>query len=159
MNKNKRRTFRSKILSHIALPLILIMAGVYAVNAWFSYLSTEKRLYHSLTQEVGHSAYRLQRLLEYAQANTQGLADFIGFLSSKEDINDAEKLKHVLINRLQRNPDFFGSAVAFKPNTFTTRKLFSPYVYRDGLDNSELHYLDIGVEGYDYTDGTWDWWS
>ena len=159
MNKNELRTFRSKILSRIALPLILIMAGVYAVNAWFSYLSTEKRLYHSLTQEVGHSAYRLQRLLEYAQANTQGLADFIGFLSSKEDINDAEKLKHVLINRLQRNPDFFGSAVAFKPNTFTTRKLFSPYVYRDGLDNSELHYLDIGVEGYDYTDGTWDWWS
>lgn len=159
MDKSKLRTFRSRILSHIALPLILIMASVYAVNAWFSYLSSEKRLYHSLTQEASHSASRLQLLLEHAQANTQGLADFIGFLSSKEDMNDAESVKSVLMNRVKRNPDFFGSAVAFKPNTFPNRKLFSPYVYRDTSGSDDLHYLDIGAEGYDYTDGTWDWWS
>ncbi|MCU7985262.1 PAS domain S-box protein [Shewanella sp. SW24] len=159
MEKSKLRTFRSRILSHIALPLILIMASVYGVNAWFSYISTENRLYHSLTQEASHSASRLQFLLEHAQANTQGLADFIGFLSSKEDMNDTESVKSVLMNRVKRNPDFFGSAVAFKPNTFPNRKLFSPYVYRDTSGGNDLHYLDIGAEGYDYTDGTWDWWS
>ncbi|MCU8085378.1 PAS domain S-box protein [Shewanella sp. SM23] len=159
MEKSKLRTFRSRILSHIALPLILIMASVYGVNAWFSYISTENRLYHSLTQEASHSASRLQFLLEHAQANTQGLADFIGFLSSKEDMNDTESVKSVLMNRVKRHPDFFGSAVAFKPNTFPNRKLFSPYVYRDTSGGNDLHYLDIGAEGYDYTDGTWDWWS
>lgn len=159
MEKSKLRTFRSRILSHIALPLILIMASVYGVNAWFSYISSENRLYHSLTQEASHSASRLQFLLEHAQANTQGLADFIGFLSSKEDMNDTESVKSVLMNRVIRNPDFFGSAVAFKPNTFPNRKLFSPYVYRDTSGGNDLHYLDIGAEGYDYTDGTWDWWS
>ncbi|MDT3282511.1 PAS domain S-box protein [Shewanella scandinavica] len=159
MEKSKLRTFRSRILSHIALPLILIMASVYGVNAWFSYISSENRLYHSLTQEASHSASRLQFLLEHAEANTQGLADFIGFLSSKEDMNDTESVKSVLMNRVIRNPDFFGSAVAFKPNTFPNRKLFSPYVYRDTSGSDDLHYLDIGAEGYDYTDGTWDWWS
>ncbi|MDT3273304.1 PAS domain S-box protein [Shewanella sp. SP2S2-4] len=159
MEKSKLRTFRSRILSHIALPLILIMASVYGVNAWFSYISSENRLYHSLTQEASHSASRLQFLLEHAEANTQGLADFIGFLSSKEDMNDTESVKSVLMNRVIRNPDFFGSAVAFKPNTFPNRKLFSPYVYRDTSGGNDLHYLDIGAEGYDYTDGTWDWWS
>ncbi|MBP6519165.1 PAS domain S-box protein [Shewanella sp.] len=159
MEKSKLRTFRSRILSHIALPLILIMASVYGVNAWFSYISSENRLYHSLTQEASHSASRLQFLLEHAQAKTQGLADFIGFLSSKEDMNDTESVKSVLMNRVKRNPDFFGSAVAFKPNTFPNRKLFSPYVYRDTSGSDDLHYLDIGAEGYDYTDGTWDWWS
>ncbi|MGI2183131.1 PAS domain S-box protein [Shewanella oncorhynchi] len=159
MEKSKLRTFRSRILSHIALPLILIMASVYGVNAWFSYISSENRLYHSLTQEASHSASRLQFLLEHAQAKTQGLADFIGFLSSKEDMNDTESVKSVLMNRVKRNPDFFGSAVAFKPNTFPNRKLFSPYVYRDTSGGNDLHYLDIGAEGYDYTDGTWDWWS
>ncbi|WMB73810.1 PAS domain S-box protein [Shewanella oncorhynchi] len=159
MEKSKLRTFRSRILSHIALPLILIMASVYGVNAWFSYISSENRLYHSLTQEASHSASRLQFLLEHAEANTQGLADFIGFLSSKEDMNDTESVKSVLMNRVKRNPDFFGSAVAFKPNTFPNRKLFSPYVYRDTSGSDDLHYLDIGAEGYDYTDGTWDWWS
>ncbi|MGL6123121.1 MAG: PAS domain S-box protein, partial [Shewanella sp.] len=159
MEKSKLRTFRSRILSHIALPLILIMASVYSVNAWFSYISSENRLYHSLTQEASHSASRLQFLLEHAQADTQGLADFIGFLSSKEDMNDPESVKSVLMNRVKRHPDFFGSAVAFKPNTFPNRKLFSPYVYRDTSGGNDLHYLDIGAEGYVYTDGTWDWWS
>lgn len=156
MGRSKLRTFRSRILSHIALPLILIMTGVYGVNAWFNYVSAEKHLYENLTQEADDLAYRLQFLLEHAQANTQSLSDFIGFLSSKDEINNAERLKWVLTKRLERNPAFFGTAVAFKPNTFPDRKLFSPYVYREG---NELNYLDIGATGYDYTDGNWDWWS
>lgn len=156
MDRSKLRTFRSRILSHIALPLILIMTGVYGVNAWFNYVSAEKHLYENLTQEADDLAYRLQFLLEHAQANTQSLSDFIGFLSSKDEINNAERLKWVLTKRLERNPAFFGTAVAFKPNTFPDRKLFSPYVYREG---NELNYLDIGATGYDYTDGNWDWWS
>ena len=113
MDKSKLRTFRSKILSHIALPLILIMAAVYGITSWFNYLSLEKRLYDHLAQQSAHSASRLQLLLEHAQTNTQGLADFIGFLADKNDINDSDKLQKVLTNRLERNPDFYGSAVAF----------------------------------------------
>lgn len=93
MDKSKLRTFRSKILSHIALPLILIMAAVYGITSWFNYLSLEKRLYDHLAQQSAHSASRLQLLLEHAQTNTQGLADFIGFLTDKNDINDSDKLQ------------------------------------------------------------------
>lgn len=156
MDKSKLRTFRSRILSHIALPLILIMATVYGITSWFNYLSIEQRLYDNLAQQSAHSASRLQFLLEHAQANTQGLADFIGFLADKNDINDSDKLQKVLTNRLERNPDFYGSAVAFKPGIFPNKKLFSPYVYRSG---NSFHYLDIGADGYDYTNGKWDWWS
>lgn len=156
MDRSKLRTFRSRILSHIALPLILIMTGVYGVNSWFKYQTLEKTLYEKLEQQASHSASRLQLILEHAQANTQGLADFIGFLSNKEGFNDIDNVKQVLMNRLERNPDFFGTAVAFKPDVFPNRKLFSPYVYRAG---EALHYLDIGAEGYDYTDGSWDWWT
>lgn len=156
MDRSKLRTFRSRILSHIALPLILIMTGVYGVNSWFKYQALEKTLYEKLEQQASHSASRLQLILEHAQANTQGLADFIGFLSNKEGFNDIDNVKQVLMNRLERNPDFFGTAVAFKPDVFPNRKLFSPYVYRAG---EALHYLDIGAEGYDYTDGSWDWWT
>ncbi|MGL4748004.1 MAG: hypothetical protein ACRCYF_09765, partial [Shewanella sp.] len=126
MDKSKLRTFRSRILSHIALPLILIMATVYGITSWFNYLSIEQRLYDNLAQQSAHSASRLQFLLEHAQANTQGLADFIGFLADKDEIDDADKLQKVLTNRLERNPDFYGSAVAFKPNTFPDKKLYSP---------------------------------
>lgn len=86
MDRSKLRTFRSRILSHIALPLILIMTGVYGVNSWFKYQALEKTLYEKLEQQASHSASRLQLILEHAQANTQGLADFIGFLSNQRGI-------------------------------------------------------------------------
>lgn len=156
MDKSKLRTFRSRILSHIALPLILVMTGVYGINIWFNYVSSEKKLYDNLQQEARHSASRLQFLLEQAESNTQGLADFLGLLADKEDIRDADKVKRVLMNRLEHNADFFGTAVAFKPDFFPDKKLFSPYVYRH---LTELNYLDIGADGYDYTDGQWDWWT
>lgn len=156
MGNSKRRTFRSKILSHIALPLILIMTVVYGVTSWFNYLSLEKRFYDNLVLQSANSASRLQLLLEHAQTNTQGIADFIGFLADKDEINNAEKLQTLLSSHLERNPDFYGSAVAFKPGIFPDKKLFSSYVYRNG---DHFGYLDIGAEGYDYTDGTWDWWS
>lgn len=156
MDRSKLRTFRSRILSHIALPLILIMTGVYGVNSWFKYQAVEKALYKKLEQQASDSAYRLQLILENAQTNTQGVADFIDFIPNKESINNVDNITRMLTNRLERNPDFYGSAVAFKPNTFADKRLFSPYVYRDGDD---FRYLDIGAEGYDYTDGSWDWWS
>lgn len=154
--KSKLRTFRSKILSHIAMPLVLIMTTAYGINNWFEYVFLEKKLYDNLAQKSTNSADRLQRQLEHAQAVTQDIADFIGFLSDKETINDADSIKRILTNHLKRNPDFYGSAVAFKANLFPDKKLFAPYVHRD---NNGLRYLDIGSEGYDYTDGTWDWWS
>ncbi|MCH1929620.1 PAS domain S-box protein [Shewanella sp. A25] len=156
MDKSKLRTFRSRILSHIALPLILIMTGVYMINAWFSYRSSEIIVYEKLSQDSAAAATRLQQLLERAQANTQGLADFITLLADKGDMNDSAKLKQMMTSRLERNPDFFGTSVAFKENTFPGKRLFAPYVHRT---ENGFNYLDIGADGYDYTDGQWDWWT
>ncbi len=113
-------------------------------------------MYDTLAQESAHSAYRLQLLLEHAQINTEGLADLIGLLPDKEELGKVDTLKQVLTNRLERNSDFFGSAIAFKPDIFPDKNRFAPYVFRDG---DSFRYLDIGSEGYDYTDGSWDWWS
>lgn len=126
MDKSKLRTFRSKILSHIALPLILIMAAVYGITSWFNYLSLEKRLYVHLAQQSAHSASRLQLLLEHAQTNTQGLADFIGFLADKNDINDSDKLQKVLTNRLERNPDFMVLPLLLNRALFSIKNFFLP---------------------------------
>ncbi|MGL5389813.1 MAG: PAS domain S-box protein, partial [Shewanella sp.] len=51
---------------------------------------------------------------------------------------------------------FFGSALAFNPELQQGGKLFAPYVYREG---EQLNSLDIGAQGYNYSDGSWDWWT
>ena len=156
MENRKLRTFRSRILSHIALPLILVMTGVYGINTWMNYVASEQRLYDQLTLDATHSASRLKQILENAQSSTQGLGDFLAYSTYAQTRVDHERLKLILMHRLERNSDFFGSAIAYRPNYFPDSKLFAPYVYRD---NHDLKYLDIGKDGYDYTDGNWSWWS
>lgn len=156
MEQGQLRTFRSKILSHIALPLIVVMTVVYGVSAWFRYQTLQTQFYSSLTQQANYAASHLQQIVDHAQDNTLALADFISLLADQEQLHDAQKLDALLRNRLERNPTFFGSALAFNPEYFKDGRLFAPYVYREG---EQFKSLDIGAQGYNYSDGSWDWWT
>ncbi|MCU7958580.1 MAG: PAS domain-containing protein [gamma proteobacterium symbiont of Bathyaustriella thionipta] len=58
---------------------------------------------------------------------------------------------------LKANSLIFGSAAAFAPYSFDKQqRLFAPYIYRAG---DGLKQMDIGKEGYDYTQPKWSWWS
>ncbi len=132
------------------------MLVVYAINASISYLSSEQRLNDRLEQQSVYATSALKLLLDSAQSTTQGFADFISFLPDKYGIGDADKIRHMQMKRLERHPEIFASAIAFKPDTFPQRKLFAPYVYRSG---NTVHYLDLATKGYDYTDGSFEWWT
>ncbi|MFV0448213.1 MAG: PAS domain S-box protein [Vibrio sp.] len=156
MGLRRPGTFRRRIFSHIALPLITIMLIIYGMNAYSGYYAAKERLLDKLTQEATYGSHRLKNLLNNAQSTTQGFADFLGTLSEQFGIEEQDKIRNILVRRLDRNPEFFGSAIAYKPGEMTQGNLFAPYVYRDG---NFVHYTDIATQGYDYTDGSWDWWS
>src|SRR5690606_10542340 len=49
----------------------------------------------------------------------------------------------------------YGAALAFEPFAFDpARRLFAPYVFDDDLKS-----IDIGALAYDYSDGSWDWYT
>lgn len=65
-------------------------------------------------------------------------------------------LYSLLDARVSNTSFIYGSAVAVEPGRFEGRERFAPYVFRspDGIKH-----MDIGVDGYDYTNGDWEWWS
>ncbi len=152
----KPRTFRRRMFFYIALPIIMIMLGIYGMNAYSGYFAAKQRLYDKLTLDATYASHRLNNILYNAQSTTQGFADFLGESSKVFGVQDQEQLRGILMRRLERNPEFLGSGIAYKPDTFPEQTLFAPYVYRE---SNFIHYMDIGTKGYDYTDGSWDWWS
>ncbi|WP_144212768.1 PAS domain S-box protein [Shewanella donghaensis] len=155
-NKRKLHSFRSRILAYIALPLILIMAVIYGFNGWINYLQHEEDVYQRLEQQASLSANHLNFVLDSVQSTTRGLTDYLTYVDSDEIYDDVEKVETLLINRLKRNPNFFGSTIAYRPNFLKNKLRYAPYAYRD--DNG-IKVMDIGQEAYDYTDGNWSWWS
>ncbi|QYJ88117.1 PAS domain S-box protein [Shewanella mesophila] len=156
MDMSRLRTFRSRILSHIALPLIAIMAIVFSINAWFNYQAEEKYIYDDLAKQADNAARRMQFFLSTAAKDTKAIADLLSDIDNEQLFGDDQKLRQLLTRRLALHPDFYGSAIAFQKNKVQGRNLYAPYVYRE---KENINVLDIGVDGYDYTDGKWDWWS
>ncbi|MEZ9139677.1 MULTISPECIES: PAS domain S-box protein [unclassified Shewanella] len=158
MDKNKQilHSFRSRILAFIALPLILIMTLVYGFNGWINYLEHEEDVYQRLEQQAVLSANHLNFVLDSVQNTTRGLSDYLTYIDSNNIYGDIEKIELLLINRLQRNPSIFGSAIAYRPNFLTDKLRYAPFAYREGND---INIIDIGAEAYDYTDGSWSWWT
>ncbi|ABZ75295.1 multi-sensor hybrid histidine kinase [Shewanella halifaxensis HAW-EB4] len=153
---SRLRTFRSRILSQIALPLIAIMAAVSSVNAWINFQDEEQDIYQHIGKIAENAALRLDHFLVTAETDTRSFAELLTEMGSREELADKAKLQLLLSHRLERHSDFYGSAIAFQKFFVEGRELFAPYAYRD---KSKISMIDIGVEGYDYTNGEWGWWS
>lgn len=150
------RTFRSRILLQIAIPLITIMTVVSGVTGWFNYQDEEKAFFTDLAEKADFAAKRLEFELSLAQRDTQTLAFDLGNLESFEHLLQPGNLYHLLTERLHRNPNFYGSAIAFQPGVLDGQKRFAPYAFRQDLS---IATMDIGQEAYDYTSGEWAWWT
>lgn len=153
---SRLRTFRSRILSQMALPLIAIMAVVFSVNAWFNYQDEEQDIYQYIGQKAESAALHLQHFLVTAETDTRSLAELLSEAGNIEVFTDEAKLQQLLTHRLELHSDFYGSAIAFRNNFIEGRKLYAPYAFRD---ENKIRVMDIGADGYDYTNGEWDWWS
>lgn len=76
-------------------------------------------------------------------------------LAARPSMNEAE-LYALLRRNLQQEPLVYGSAIAFETDAFPGRRLFSPYVHRQG---DTVRQMDIAAAAYDYTDPAWDWFN
>ncbi|ASJ97754.1 PAS domain S-box protein [Shewanella marisflavi] len=156
MDMSRLRTFRSRILVQIALPLIAIMAMVFSLYAWFNYQAEEKYLYGDLEKQAEMVARRVHYFLSFAEQDTRTFADLLGQMGHDKLFAEDAELKLLLTRRLERQTDFYASAIAFRPELTDNQKPYAPYVYRD---QAGIKMLDIGADSYDYTDGQWAWWS
>lgn len=149
------QTFRRRILSQLAVPLIVVMTVLYCIAGWLNYQNKQQHFYSQLHEQAKDAAERLSAQMQQAQSNTQTLARSLTFTNWQQDTLPVY-LFNILSERVDGNAALFGSSIAFKPGVFQATKCFAPYAYRH---NNSVATLDIGQEAYDYSSGDWEWWT
>ncbi len=146
-------TVRRAILLYTIVPVVIIFAISAASGVSFLRSRIQSQVNEQMTQvAVGYADgldYILRRLA--GETNRTAVA-----LQAIPELSEDE-LYNLLRLHVGDNPVIYGAAIAFKPYGYSKdRKLFAPYVFNSG---NGLKQIDIGTDGYDYTDGSWEWWS
>jgi len=143
---------RPKILLFVLFPLFLLFGAIQVNDIRQTSQRAETQLVESMKNRVASNANKINTQLVQASsvAHTTRNAVSAGSLSG------ANTLYGMLRKNVTDHPLVFGSAIAFEPDGFEKRKRFSPYAYRKG---KMIATMDIGVDGYDYTQPQWEWYA
>ena len=145
-----------KIKSKLFLLVLFPAFVVFGLITNYSYLGNRSaasaQIKEGLSEKAQNYASRVDSLLNQASSLAITTAHF---LTVNESMSEAA-LYEVLRHNIGDNQLIYGAAIAFEPGVFEGRKLFSPYVFREGR---LVKSIDIGIESYDYTQTQWDWYN
>lgn len=136
-------------VSPLLMLLCLVLIVVNVMN--YRHLHTEAFEQRTASYEAGtiKAASALDKMIVKVEQEAEALAAAI--TDGSLPVKDYEK---ALAEMLQRDPLFYGGAIAFAPYAFDPgRRLYAPYFARK--DNAlEFMYIE---ESYDYTDDKQEW--
>lgn len=141
-----------RLIVFLTLPLICIL--FFALWHTRSILHEESlsRVKSHLYEQVQHQAAEISAELAKIESVANVAANILNIHSQMR----VSYLKQFLSANISEIKTIYGAAVAYVPNTYKDKRLFAPYMYRDG---ETLKYIDISVDAYDYTDPQWQWWN
>jgi sigma-B regulation protein RsbU (phosphoserine phosphatase) len=115
-----------------------------------------------------------QRLIDETEQVARGLADYHA-AQIEQQLSRASKIPEDLVLTLERglltsptelegylrevivrNPEIYGSCLAFEPGTFAGKDAYGPYWYRK---DGEPAYDELGKPDYNYLDPKWEWYE
>ncbi|GGA80298.1 histidine kinase [Neiella marina] len=147
-------SFQSRIVFWIAFPILLIVVILDGIEIYLEHQRLNKQQQSHLEAITEDVASQLNDQFRLAKLTTKAV---VRFLELQGQDTTEERIDQLLYWQLQHNDLIYGSAIAFAPNRLPGRTLYSPYVYR--ADNGRTKRIDIAVDGYDYQDGSHDWWT
>jgi len=145
-------SLRLKFVLLVIAPLFVVFAAILALGLQAFEDNTRETIARELAQSAELHAAKIEVLLrEVAQVASTTARH----LSINSDIDETAAFE-ILRSNVASNPLIFGAALAFEPDEFPGRRLFGPYVYRQGKDLAEIVTTELD---YDYTRPEWDWWQ
>ena len=144
-------SLRLKLVLLILAPLFGVFAIILALGLQAFEENARERIAHELAQSAELHAERIEVLLrEVAEIATITAAH----LSIDSKISETAAFD-ILRSNVSSTPLVFGAAIAFEPGVFPGKRIFAPYVYRQGRALKEIVATELD---YDYTQPEWDWW-
>ena len=130
---------------------LLVMGGasiVFALIVTYSYVSTREIILEEAEKNARHLTLSVSRRIEQefrAVAKVPaGLAQFIEI----RGCDSTETLKELIWDLVAKNPEVFGSGIAFEPGAWNPDvRAFCPYYY---MTDEGIKYLQLASPTYDY---------
>ncbi|MCM2678737.1 PAS domain S-box protein [Echinimonas agarilytica] len=148
------QTFRGRIIACIVLPVCLVLLCVDIVNIYREY-QLEVQNKRQYVQRVSKAV--ASDLSDQIQASMKFNRSVVRFLELHGREISSLMIEKIIYWHLQVNKDAFGSAIGFVPGVLPNHELYAPYAYREGHKLSPI--MDIARDGYNYADGTHDWFT
>ena len=146
-------SIRRKILLFTVVPAVLTLALLLGINAYRLYRRQTETVNQDMTLMARRHARQIDAAMREAAQVARTTAAFVGF---SPNLSEADQYGLLRAN-VSQSEVVYGAALAFEPGEFgPARQLFCPYVHKspDGLKE-----MDIGRDGYDYTEPQWTWWN
>jgi sigma-B regulation protein RsbU (phosphoserine phosphatase) len=146
----RNRSIAFKLVFFILSSCVIIFAGIFTYNYSVSrgmlidkIEDAARNLISGTVSKIEAKILPAEKVPEYlsiAMANPEvGKDDIVGFIRAA----------------LEKNPEIYGSAIAFEPYTFNKDSAYySPYAYRK---NGKIQFTDLGTDEYAYP--KWDWYK
>lgn len=144
------------IVRKLVLVITLSSAAIFAVVLAYNYASSRAMLEKELESNARNLALSLVNRVEIELTSvaktTEGMARAIEI-----DAQGEPELLSLMRSTLERNPDIYGSTIAFEPYAFSPRlRLYAPYLYRQD-NHIELRRLEDSYQDVPYVN--WDWYQ
>lgn len=146
-------SIRAKLLVWIALPTLVIYAGMLAITLGHLRSSSGRDIERESIQRASDAAARFDGAFRAAAA----IASTTALAMEHQPGLGVEAIFAQLAGNVSRDPVIYGAAMAFDPSVRALGDdLFCPYVCRDGAG---LRRMNIGRNAYDwFGDPQWTWW-
>lgn len=143
-------SIRTKLLISILITVCVIFSGIEYLSYKTSKNALEKEIQVRATNMLAAKTVQLDNDIQSLQSIAEGLKIA---LESVDGLNE-DGVKKLIQNFLETQPNAYGAAVAFEPNTFGNTELVGHYYFRT---KKGLEYVDLARPAYNYPN--WDWYK
>lgn len=144
-------TLSTRLVLFVGIPAALFLIAILFWAALKSHRQTMEQTRASAMDLAHVHAARLDQILGEAARIPELHAQVI----ESGALKTPAELQSYLTNSVKRNPDIYGSCLAFEPHTFVAdREFFAPYAY---WKTDHVESTDIGTP--EYNPFRWEWYA
>ena len=144
----KNRGIAFKLVFFILSSCAIIFAAIFIYN----YSISRKMLIEKIEDAAGNLIFGTVSKIEAKILPAEKIPEYLSIAIENPEVGK-DDMVGFLRSALEKNPEIYGSALAFEPYEFEKDSYYySPYFYRDG---AEIKYTDIGTDSYDYFNRDW----
>ncbi|MDP8298545.1 MAG: SpoIIE family protein phosphatase [Candidatus Tantalella remota] len=146
----RNRSIAFKLVLFILSSCVIIFAGIFTYNYGVSRRMLVNKIEDSARNLISGTVSKIESKILPAEK----VPEFLSIAMTKPDIGK-DDIIGLLRMVLEKNPEIYGSAIAFEPYAFDKDQVYySPYACRK---NGTIEFTDLGTDEYAYP--KWGWYK